>query len=60
MSKSRSQTADELTTLPTDNGDVGEHPVKEKGTGLQAAAGATAELEEAITDAKSSGEVPFG
>ncbi len=33
--------------------------MKEKGTGLQAAAGATAELEEAITDAKSSGEVPI-
>lgn len=51
-------TADELAPLPTDNGDAGDHLVEEKGKGLQAAAGATAELEEAITDAKPSGEVP--
>ena len=49
---------DTLPTLPTDNGDAGDHVVKEKGTGLQAAAAAAAELEEAITDEKPSGEVP--
>ena len=49
---------DTLPTLPTDNGDAGDHIVKEKGTGLQAAAGAAAELEEAITDEQPSGEEP--
>ena len=48
--------ADGGQALHVDNGDAGEHVVKEKGAGLAAAAGATAELEEATTDAKPSGE----
>ena len=41
--------------MPVDNGDVRNHVVEGKGTGLEAAAGAAAEQEEAIKDAKSSG-----
>ncbi|CAK0783381.1 hypothetical protein CVIRNUC_006580 [Coccomyxa viridis] len=46
--------AEDTAALPVDNGDVGNHVVEGKGIGLEAAAGAAAEQEEAIKDAKSS------
>ena len=47
--------AEGTAALPVDNGDVGNHVAEGKGTGLEAAADAAAEQEEAIKDAKSSG-----
>ena len=55
MAQEAQAAAEDTAALPVDNGDVGNHVVEGKGIGLEAAAGAAAEQEEAIKDAKSSG-----
>ena len=53
--KAQAAAEDTAALLPVDNSDVANHVVEGKGTGLEAAAGAAAEQEEAIKAAKSSG-----